>query len=313
MSNTEKTGLLGALRKGLNRTSKSLTAGLGDALLGKQKIDADTLEDIETRLLMADVGIEATNTILADINNHLERSDQNNSEALQQALAASMIKLLEPCDEPLDIYREEKPFVMLVVGINGAGKTTTIGKLANKYSQAGNKVMLAAGDTFRAAAVEQLQTWGERNGIQVIAQASGADSAAVCFDAFESARARQANLLIADTAGRLHTQDNLMEELKKVKRVLGKNDSDAPHETLLILDGGTGQNAIKQAETFHQEIGVTGLAITKLDGTAKGGVLFAIATKLGLPIRYIGVGENLEDLRPFNATEFVNALLSIND
>lgn len=312
MSNTEKTSLLGSLRKSLNRTGSSLTSGLGDVLRGKQQIDSDTLEDIETRLLMADVGIEATNTILADINNHLSRGEQGQPQALQEALTASMIKLLEPCDEPLDIYRQEKPFVMLVVGINGAGKTTTIGKLANKYSQAGNKVMLAAGDTFRAAAVEQLQTWGERNNIPVVAQTSGADSAAVCFDAYESARARQVNLLIADTAGRLHTQDNLMEELKKVKRVLGKNDSAAPHETLLVLDGGTGQNAIKQAEIFHKEIGVTGLAITKLDGTAKGGVLFAIAAKLGLPIRFIGVGENLEDLRPFNASEFVNALLSVD-
>ncbi len=313
MSNTERTGLFGSLRKGLNRTGSGLTSGLGDALLGKKQIDADTLEDIETRLLMADVGIEATNTILDDINNHISRGDQGKPEALHRALTASMVKLLEPCDEPLDIFREQKPFVMLVVGINGAGKTTTIGKLANKYTQAGNKVILAAGDTFRAAAVEQLQTWGERNGIQVIAQASGADSASVCYDAFESARARQANLLIADTAGRLHTQDNLMEELKKVKRVLGKTDPDAPHETLLVLDGGTGQNAIKQAESFHKEIGVTGLAITKLDGTAKGGMLFAIASKLALPIRFIGVGENLEDLRPFNATEFVDALLAVDD
>ncbi len=313
MTEEQKTGLFGRLRNGLNRTSTSLTDGLGDALLGKVKLDDEILEDIETRLLMSDVGIEATNTILADIGNHLKRSQSDQPNALRDALITSMVKILEPSEEPLDIFREEKPFVILVVGINGAGKTTTIGKLTNKFTQAGNKVMLAAGDTFRAAAVEQLQTWGERNNVTVIAQQSGSDSASVCFDAMQSARAKQANLLIADTAGRLHTQSNLMEELKKVKRVINKADESAPHETLLVLDGGTGQNAVKQAEEFHKEIGVTGLAITKLDGTAKGGVLFAIATKLGLPIRYIGVGEQLEDLRPFIAKDFVEALLSVDD
>lgn len=313
MTEQDNKGLFGRLRQGLTRTSTNLTDGLGDALLGKVKLDDEVLEEIETRLLTSDVGIEATNIILADIGNHLKRSQSDQPNALRHALVQSMVNILEPSEDPLDIFREEKPFVMLVVGINGAGKTTTIGKLANKFSQAGNKVMLAAGDTFRAAAVEQLQTWGERNNVTVVAQQSGSDSASVCFDAMESARAKQANLLIADTAGRLHTQSNLMDELKKVKRVISKVDDSAPHETLLVLDGGTGQNAIKQAEEFHKEIGVTGLAITKLDGTAKGGVLFAIASKLGLPIRFIGVGEQLEDLRPFVARDFVNALLSVDD
>ncbi len=221
-----------------------------------------------------------------------------------------MEAVLEPCSQPLEIDSQRQPFVILVIGINGAGKTTTIGKLAKNFQQGGYSVMLAAGDTFRAAAVEQLKVWGERNDIPVIAQGSGADSASVIYDALQAAKARGVDILLADTAGRLHTQDNLMEELKKVKRVMGKLDESAPHETLLVLDGGTGQNALRQAESFHESIGVTGLAITKLDGTAKGGVLFAMAKKLGLPIRYIGVGEGIEDLRVFDAHEFVQALLA---
>ncbi len=277
-------------------------------VLGKKEIDDDLLEEIETQLLVADMGVEATQAIITDITQRISRKQLSDSEALMAALREDMHAMLEPSSKPLQIEGDKKPFVILVVGINGAGKTTTIGKLAKRLQNEGKSVMLAAGDTFRAAAVEQLQVWGERNSIPVIAQHSGADSASVIFDAVQAAQARGIDVVIADTAGRLHTQANLMEELKKVKRVMGKLDESAPHEVLLVLDAGTGQNALNQAQQFHAAVEVSGLALTKLDGTAKGGIIFAIARKTGLPIRFIGVGEGIDDLRPFDAREFVDAL-----
>ncbi len=303
-------GLFGRLKAGLAKTGSQLTTGMGNLLRGKKVIDAELFEELENRLLMADVGIEATTQIIDELTQRTQRHALQDPDALYQALGEAMVEILEPCSQPLQIDSSHHPFVILVVGINGAGKTTTIGKLTHHLRAADYSVMLAAGDTFRAAAVEQLQVWGERNQAPVIAQGQGADSASVIYDALAAAQARGTDVLIADTAGRLHTQDNLMEELKKVKRVIGKLDDTAPHETLLIVDGGTGQNALKQAEAFHQAIGLTGIAITKLDGTAKGGIVFAIAKKLGLPIRFIGVGESIEDLRVFNAREFVDALLA---
>lgn len=305
----ESKGLFQRLKAGLSKTSGALTDGMSDLFRGKKKIDDELLEELEGRLLMADVGMDATTAIITDLTQQVQRDELADSGALYSALSKSMIERLEPVNQPLEIDAQKKPFVILVAGINGAGKTTTIGKLAKNFSEGGYSVMLAAGDTFRAAAVEQLKVWGERNDIAVVAQGTGADSASVIFDAVESAKARGVDILLADTAGRLHTQDHLMEELKKVKRVMSKIDDSAPHEVLLVLDGGTGQNALRQAEAFNEAIGITGLAVTKLDGTAKGGVLIALAEKLGIPIRYIGVGEGIEDLRIFNAEEFVNALL----
>ncbi len=304
-----KQGLWASLRSGLARTRQGLTEGLASLVLGKKQIDDELLEDIETRLLLADVGIDTTRTLINELTQKVKRKDLNSPEALLEALYHHMVRLLEVAEQPLQVRSEAKPMVILVVGINGAGKTTSIGKIGQRLHGEGHKVMLAAGDTFRAAAVEQLQTWGERVGVPVIAQASGADSAGVIFDALQAARARGADVLLADTAGRLHTQGGLMEELKKVKRVLAKLDPSAPHEVLLVLDASIGQNALNQATHFHEALGVTGLVVTKLDGTAKAGILFAITHKLGLPIRYIGVGERAEDLRPFNAREFVNAVL----
>ena len=245
------------------------------------------------------------------LNARVGRREVGDSDALRGALRDELVGILAPVERPLEIPDADTPFVILVVGVNGAGKTTTIGKLARQLRDGGKSVMLAAGDTFRAAAVEQLQGWGERNGVPVVSQGSGADSASVVFDALQSAKARGVDVLIADTAGRLHTQSNLMEELRKVKRVLGKLDPDAPHETLLVLDGGTGQNALSQADSFHEAMDLTGLAVTKLDGTAKGGVIFAIAERTGLPIRFIGVGEKVEDLEVFEARRFVDALVSV--
>ncbi len=305
----ESGGLWASLRQQLSRTRAGLTEGLATLVLGKKQIDDELLEDIETRLLLADVGMETTQEIITDLTRRVSRKELKAPEALLEALYRHMVRLLEPVEQPLVIDTGKKPHVVLVVGINGAGKTTTIGKLAQRYAQAGHKVMLAAGDTFRAAAVEQLQTWGTRTGVPVIAQGQGADSAGVVFDALQAARARGADLLIADTAGRLHTQGGLMEEIKKVKRVLAKLDPEAPHEVLLVLDASIGQNALNQAVQFNEALGVTGLAVTKLDGTAKGGIVFAITRKLGLPIRFIGVGERAEDLRPFVARDFVDALL----
>lgn len=304
-----KPGLLARLRQGLAKTGRLLNTDIRDLVPVGRKIDDELLEELETRLLLADVGVEATTAIIQDLTKRLARAQLRDSAALFAALREDMAAILAPSSRPLVIATDKRPFVILVVGINGAGKTTTIGKLAKRLQGEGKSVLLAAGDTFRAAAVEQLQVWGERNGIPVIAQGSGADTASVIFDALQGAKSRGIDVLIADTAGRLHTQSNLMEELKKVKRVLGKLDASAPHEVLLVLDAGTGQNALQQAQQFHQAIGVTGIALTKLDGTAKGGIIFAIAKRLGLPIRFIGVGEGIDDLRVFEAGEFVEALL----
>jgi fused signal recognition particle receptor len=304
----KRPGLLARLKSGLSRTRGSLTEGISELLLGKRQIDDALLEEIETQLLVADLGVEATQAIIADLTQRVSRKQLADSAALLAALREKMAAMLQPVSRPLQIESHKKPFVILVVGINGAGKTTTIGKLAKRLQNEGKSVMLAAGDTFRAAAVEQLQVWGERNRIPVIAQGSGADSASVIYDAVQAAQARKIDVIIADTAGRLHTQANLMEELKKVKRVIGKLDDTAPHEVLLVLDAGTGQNALNQAQQFHQAVAVSGIALTKLDGTAKGGIIFAIANKMGIPIRFIGVGETIDDLRVFDAVEFIDAL-----
>jgi len=306
---TSKTGFFARLKQGLSKTSATIGEGMASLFLGKKTIDDELLEDIETRLLTADVGVEATAVIIQSLTQKVARKQLTDADALYKSLQAELTAMLKPVEAPL-VIAQKTPFVILVVGVNGAGKTTTIGKLAKKLQLEGKKVMLAAGDTFRAAAVEQLQVWGERNKIPVIAQHTGADSASVIFDAVQAAKARNIDVLIADTAGRLHTKDNLMEELKKVRRVIGKLDADAPHEVLLVLDAGTGQNAISQAKQFHQTVQLTGLALTKLDGTAKGGVIFALAKQFGLPIRYIGVGEGIDDLRTFEAEPFVQALFA---
>ena len=305
-----KAGFFARLKQGLSKTSASIGEGMASLFLGKKAIDDELLDDLETRLLTADVGVEATTQIIQRLTQKVARKELADSDALYKSLQAELAAMLKPVEQPLKIASQNKPFVILVVGVNGAGKTTTIGKLAKKLQLEGKKVMLAAGDTFRAAAVEQLQVWGERNKIPVIAQHTGADSASVIFDAVQAAKARGIDVLIADTAGRLHTKDNLMEELKKVRRVIGKLDADAPHEVLLVLDAGTGQNAINQAKQFNQTVQLTGLALTKLDGTAKGGVIFALAKQFGLPIRYIGVGEGIDDLRTFEAEPFVQALFA---
>ena len=268
------------------------------------------LDELETRLIAADVGIETTEKILAGLRGKVARKELGNLEALLAALRQSMLDIVGPVSRPLEIDQAARPYVILVVGVNGSGKTTTIGKLARRLSDEGRKVVLAAGDTFRAAAIEQLQIWGERDGVPVIAQAAGADPAAVIFDAMQSAQARGADVLIADTAGRLHTQSNLMEELKKVKRVLGRLDPGAPHEVLLVLDAGQGQNALAQAQQFNAALGVTGIVLTKLDGTAKGGIVLAIADRLGIPLRFVGIGESAEDFGVFDAESFVDAVLS---
>lgn len=298
------------LRRGLSRTSSQLSSGLGTLFLGRKEIDADLLEDLESELLMADVGIEATVEIVGRLTERVSRKELADAGALYRALQEELASLLQAVEQPLVIDTSKKPYVILMVGVNGVGKTTTIGKLVRRFQNEGLSVMLAAGDTFRAAAVEQLQVWGERNQVPVVAQHTGADSASVIFDAVQSAQARNIDVLIADTAGRLHNKDNLMDELKKVVRVIGKLDDTAPHEVMLVLDAGTGQNALAQAEHFGQAVGVTGITLSKLDGTAKGGIIFAIARKLALPIRFIGVGEAVEDLRPFAADEFVSAIFT---
>ncbi|NOQ81517.1 MAG: signal recognition particle-docking protein FtsY [Methylophaga sp.] len=309
----EKTSLFGRLKNSLNRTSSKLTEGFASLVLGKKFIDDDLLEELETQLLTADLGVDATQTIISDLTQRVARKQLGDAEALFTALRDDMVQILQPSCKPLIIPEQQGPYVILMVGINGVGKTTTIGKLAKQFQNQGQSVMLAAGDTFRAAAVEQLQVWGERNDIPVISQHSGADSASVIYDALQAAKARNIDILIADTAGRLHTQTNLMEELKKVTRVMGKLDESAPHEVMLVLDAGTGQNALSQAVQFNSAAGVSGITLTKLDGTAKGGIIFAIAKKTGLPIRYIGVGEGIDDLRTFQAEEFVDALLGRED
>ena len=304
----EPKGFFARMRAGLAKTSANLGEGMANLFLGEKEIDDELLEEMETRLLMADVGIEATTLIMESLQQRVRRRELSNRNALYRALQNELENLLTDVAKPMQVDADKKPYVILVVGVNGVGKTTTIGKLAKRLQGEGKQVMLAAGDTFRAAAVEQLQVWGERNNIQVIAQHTGADSASVVFDGLQAAKSRGADVLIADTAGRLHNKDNLMDELKKVKRVLAKLDADAPHEVLLILDAGTGQNAISQTRLFDQAVGLTGLVLTKLDGTAKGGVIFALAKQFGLPIRFIGVGEQIDDLRPFTAPEFVKAL-----
>ena len=314
-SNTEnpenaKSGLFGRLKSGLSRTRNGLTSGLSDLVLGKKTIDDDVLDDIETLLLTSDVGVEATQEIVSDLTNRVNRNQLADADALFSALREDMANILAPASAPLEVDTKAQPYVILMVGINGAGKTTTIGKLAKKFQSEGKSVMLAAGDTFRAAAVEQLQEWGKRNEVTVVAQHAGADTASVIFDALQSAKSKGVDVLIADTAGRLHTQSNLMEELKKVRRVITKLDETAPHEVMLVLDAGIGQNAVVQAEEFRDAVGVSGITLTKLDGTAKGGVIFAVAKRLGLPIRFIGVGEGIDDLRPFEPKEFVDALLA---
>lgn len=306
----KKEGLFNRLRSGLSRTGNTLTEGMGTLVLGKKKIDDDVLEELETRLLMADVGIEATQRIIADLTKRASRNELSDVDTLMRALYEEMVKILRPVSKPLEIDSTQKPTVILLVGINGAGKTTTIGKMAKQFQNQGKSVMLAAGDTFRAAAVEQLQVWGERNNIPVIAQGTGADSASVIYDAMESAKAKNIDILLADTAGRLHTQTNLMEELKKVKRVMQKIDENAPHEIMLIVDASIGQNALAQAKEFDSALSLSGITVTKLDGTAKGGILFAIAEQTGIPVRFIGVGESIDDLQEFDAYEFAGALLA---
>ncbi len=301
------------LDKKLKRTRSTFKENLLGFLRGKKPIDEELLEELENQLIMADVGVDATTAIMESLKEQITRTDMADSGGLQAALQQELKRLLEPVEQPLVIPDQSTPFVILVVGVNGSGKTTTIGKLAKQLQLGGKSVMLAAGDTFRAAAVEQLQTWGERNDVPVIAQQMGSDSASVIFDALQSATARNIDVLIADTAGRLHTQAGLMDELQKVKRVLGKVDSTAPHETLIVLDGCTGQNALSQAREFHAVMNLTGLVITKLDGTAKGGIVFAIANTLGIPIRFIGVGEQVDDLEVFEAERFVTALTDMGD
>jgi fused signal recognition particle receptor len=308
-----KKGFFGRLKQGLSRTSANFSDGMGSLLLGKKEIDDELLEDLETQLIMADVGMVATHRIIGNLTRKVSRNELTDTDALYQALQDELSALLISCEEPLLIDTAKAPYVILMVGVNGVGKTTTIGKLARRYQGEGKSVMLAAGDTFRAAAVEQLQVWGQRNDVPVVAQHTGADSASVLFDALSAAKARNVDVLIADTAGRLQNKDHLMEELKKVIRVMQKIDPSAPHEVMLVLDAGTGQNALSQAEAFQKAVGVTGLTLTKLDGTAKGGVIFAISEALELPIRFIGVGEQVDDLRDFNAADFARALFNKNE
>lgn len=297
---------LSRLANGLKKTRQSFSNGLANLVLGKKTIDAELFESLETLLLTADVGIESADFLMQKIADRVERKQLRDPAALTDALKEEMIALLKPFEQPLEIV--QKPFVILMVGINGAGKTTSIAKLAHYFRKQGKAVMLAAGDTFRAAAIDQLQVWGDRNQVAVIAQQPGADSASVIYDALQSAQARNVDILIADTAGRLHTQSHLMNELKKITRVMQKINSDAPHETMLIVDAGVGQNALNQTKEFSEAIGLTSISVTKLDGTAKGGMVFAITRHTQLPIRFIGVGEQMDDLKPFEAQAYVEAL-----
>ncbi|HAS02328.1 TPA: signal recognition particle-docking protein FtsY [Pasteurella multocida] len=305
-------GFFSRLVKGLLKTKQNLGAGFRSFFFGK-KIDDALFEELEEQLLIADLGVPTATKIINNLTQHASHQQLKEADLLYQQLKVEMAEILKPVAQPLVIDQSKKPYVILMVGVNGVGKTTTIGKLARQFQNEGKSVMLAAGDTFRAAAVEQLQVWGERNGIPVVAQSTGSDSASVIFDAMQSAAARHVDVLIADTAGRLQNKNNLMDELKKIVRVMKKYDETAPHEIMLTLDAGTGQNAISQAKLFHEAVGLTGITLTKLDGTAKGGVIFAIADQFNLPIRYIGVGEKIEDLRPFNADEFIDALFVHED
>jgi fused signal recognition particle receptor len=305
----KREGFVKRLRARLNRGDSWLTYDLANLAPGG-KIDEDVLDELESQLVMADVGVETTERIIGDLQKRLARKELKDIAALRSGLADSLRQILSPVEQPLTIQQRDGPFVILMVGVNGAGKTTTIGKMARRFKDAGHSVMLAAGDTFRAAAVEQLQAWGERNDVPVVSQQAGADPAAVIFDAWEAARARGIDVLLADTAGRLQSQTGLMDELAKIKRVVARRDEAAPHEVMLVLDASQGQNALVQAEKFHAALGLTGITVTKLDGTAKGGILLAIANKLGVPVRYIGIGEAADDMQPFSADEFVDALLA---
>lgn len=307
----EKQGFFARIKSGLSRTRSGFSDGLANLLLGKKAIDDELLEEIETQLLMADVGVSATSAIIKELTAKTSRKELKDSDALYEALKQELAKLLAPCAAPLQIDNAaQQPYVILMVGVNGVGKTTTIGKLAKKFQAQGKSVLLAAGDTFRAAAVEQLQVWGERNKVPVIAQHTGADSASVIYDAVQAAKSRGTDIVIADTAGRLQNKANLMQELEKVVRVMKKLDDTAPHEVMLVLDAATGQNALSQARHFLDAVGVSGITLTKLDGTAKGGIIFAIAKELNLPVRFIGVGEQADDLREFVAEEFIQALFA---
>ncbi len=314
LSETPGSSFFSRLKNGLGRTRAGLTDGLGALMLGKKEIDDELLDEIETRLLGADVGMDATSTIIDELTKRLKRKELKDPQLLFNSLKDILLEQLAVCDKPLEIPAQlGKPFVILMVGVNGVGKTTTIGKMAKRFQSEGRSVMLAAGDTFRAAAVEQLSVWGERNNVPVVAQHTGADSASVIFDAYQSALAKKTDVLIADTAGRLHNKSNLMDELAKVVRVLKKLDEDIPQEIMLVLDATTGQNALSQAQHFFRAVQVSGLVLSKLDGSAKGGMIFALARQLGLPLRFIGIGEKVDDLRPFNAKDFVEALFSSDD
>ena len=306
---TEKSSLFGKLKRGLSRTKESIGSGIVSLFRGKA-IDDELFEELETQLLLADVGMDTTVKIIKQLTESSDRKQLKDGDTLYQLLKEQMADILRKVESPLTFKTESGPFVILMVGVNGVGKTTTIGKMAKQFQQQGKKVMLAAGDTFRAAAVEQLQVWGERNNIPVVAQQTGSDSASVIFDAFQSAKAKNIDVLIADTAGRLQNKEHLMEELKKVVRVIKKIAPEAPHEIMLTLDAGTGQNAVSQTKLFNEAVGLTGISLTKLDGTAKGGIIFAIADQFDIPIRYVGIGESIDDLRPFNSQDFVNALFS---
>ncbi len=310
MPETEPTGFLGRLRERLSRSASRLGGDFVSLFRGRQ-IDAELLDDLEARLISADVGIEATQSILEKLRAQVARRELGDAEALVAALRAQLVEILSPCAIPLKIDRTHRPYVIMVVGVNGSGKTTSIGKLATRLGADGYKVMLAAGDTFRAAAAEQLDVWAERSGAVILRQAAGADPASVVFDALRSAQTRAIDVVIADTAGRLHSQTHLMEELKKVRRVIQRIDATAPHEVLLVLDANQGQNALAQAAEFKAAVGVTGLVLTKLDGTARGGIVVAIARRLGLPIRFIGIGEQAADFGVFDAAAFADALLGV--
>ena len=307
----EQTGI-DPLEQRLEETRRQLGRRLGKLLTGRSSVDEDLLDEIETTLITSDIGVKAALEIIENLRAGIRSKAITEPGQVLPAVQAELFELIEPCEQFLAVNPGRKPFVILMVGVNGAGKTTTIGKLAQRFKEDGLSVMLAAGDTFRAAAVEQLKSWGERNGVPVVAQGAGADSAAVIFDALQSAKAKGVDVLIADTAGRLHTQHNLMEELRKIRRVIARLDASAPHETMLVVDAGTGQNALNQAREFNQAVPLSGITVTKLDGTARGGVLFGIAHELRVPIRFIGVGESAKDLRPFDAGTFINAILPID-
>ncbi|WVD67508.1 signal recognition particle-docking protein FtsY [Orbus wheelerorum] len=310
MTEQKKVGFFARLKNGLFKTKQNIGSGFLSLFKGK-KIDADLFDNLEEQLLIADVGVDTTQKIIRSLTEHASRKQLKDADALHDLLKTEMENILTKVDEPLDL-NQHKPFVILMVGVNGVGKTTTIGKLAKQFQNEGKSVMLAAGDTFRAAAVEQLQVWGERNNIPVIAQHTNADSASVIFDALQAAKSRKVDVLIADTAGRLQNKSHLMDELKKIVRVMKKQDDSAPHEIMLTIDASTGQNAISQTKIFNEVVGLTGITLTKLDGTAKGGVIFSIADQFNIPIRYIGVGEKIDDLRPFVASDFINALFDNN-